>query len=237
MTEKRYHEEVAEIAKIHPSNIFLKSLRAGHTSATEAYLVAAWQLVPKDAVSKEPQPSQRVPSVLIQEKQKNDHPEAVNDLFRAKGHIHREMRKIKATDLMAAQTVQERRVIMHKLDEMQDEWAVVQRRIRVWEVTKVVPEAVIIAHNAEASFEERVANLDSLTDLELSGRLATARTSVSRMKSRIEKFTPGAMEKAHPQHKKWLDNEQKLRTYEREKLHIEAALKRRKNTNDGKETE
>ena len=45
MTSKRYNEEVTEITQLDPSNIFLPSLRAGHTAATEAYLVAAWKIV------------------------------------------------------------------------------------------------------------------------------------------------------------------------------------------------
>lgn len=226
MTEKRYKEEVAEIAKLDPSNIFLPSLREGHTAATEAYLSAAWKIVKRSPLPPKGVTTEGVTNKVV-------HPEAVNDLFRRKGHINREMRSIKANELMTAATPAERKRIMLRLDEMQSEWAAIQRQIRVWEITKELPTSVVIAHDAEASLQERIANLEKLSDFELAGKLSTARTSLSRKKKQIEKFSPQVMEKAHPQHKQWQKAEIALKEYEREKMYLENEIKRRKEVDNG----
>ena len=217
MTSERYHKEVSEIAQLDPTNIFLPSLRAAHTAATEAYLSAAWKIVNSREAAKTNGSTGPVVS-------KPANPEAVNDLFRKKGHINREMRRIKATGLTIETPLQDRRRLMQQLDGMQAEWAVIQRQIRVWELTKELPTAAIVAHNAEATLQERIADLDTLSDLELSARLNTARACHSRKKSAIEKTDPSVMDPLHPKHKAWQRAETALVEYE----HLETEINRRK---------
>lgn len=225
MTEKRYKEEVAEIATLDPSNIFLPSLRAGRgdSAASLAYLSAAWKIVREK--NEAPLSSAANPSATAM---KTVTPEAVNDLFRRKGHLHREMCAMKCNALMAATTVAERKRVMLQLDEKQSEWATIQQQIRLWDNFKQIPIPLSISHNADASLQERLADLDKLTDLELAAKLNTARGSHSRKKAQIEKFPPSVMEEKHPQHKRWVKAETALKEYEREKLHIETEIKRRK---------
>jgi hypothetical protein len=225
MTEKRYKEEVAEIATLDPSNIFLRSLRTGRgdSSASVAYLSAAWKIVREKTANTT---SNEANGTATPDKAPT--PEAVNDLFRRKGHLHREMCATKCNALMTATTVAERKRVMRQLDEKQSEWATIQQQIRLWDNFKQIPTPLSIIHNADASLQERLANLDKLTDLELAAKLNTARGSHSRKKAQIEKFAPSVMEEKHPQHKQWVKAETALKEYEREKLHIETEIKRRK---------
>jgi hypothetical protein len=218
MTEKRYLEEVEELSKLDPVNIFLKSLRNGHSIAAEAYLTAAWKIVEAKKQANATQDVAKKPT----------HPDIINDLFKRKGHLNREMRKIKATTLMVATTPLERKRIMLQLDEMQNEWAGIQQQIRLWEITKELPIATMAAHNAEATLKERISDLNLLTDIELTSRLNTARACYSRKKTQVEKYPAAVMDMLHPQHRAWQKAEAKMCEYEREKLYLETELNRRK---------
>ena len=129
MTEKRYFEEVKKIESLDPGNVFLPRLRGAHTAVTEAYLIAAWKRVPKTAqktvivkeVEASPTPQYKKPRI-------DD--DVLNSLFREKGHIHREMCKVRANRLLDAKSPAERKAVMRELDEMQGNWAIVQRKIR-----------------------------------------------------------------------------------------------------------
>jgi hypothetical protein len=226
MTEERYLKEVSEIKKIDPDNLFLKTLQIGYSSVNEVYLNAAWKIANKKLKNKaEPSNSHSQPTNL--------NLDYLNELFRKKGHIGRQMRQIKATQLNTASNKAERKAIMIELDKLQDEWAIIHRQVKIYEATGEISDVQKVNHNADATLEERIADLKTVSDLSLADRLNSVRANLSRKIKEIEKMSPKTLTKESKNHKKWLKCEEQKTRYEREKLHIETEIKRRKEQKNG----
>ena len=228
MTEKRYFEEVKKIESLDPGNVFLPCLRGTHTAVTEAYLVAAWKRVPKTAqktvIVKEVEASSPPP----QYKKPRIDDEVLNSLFREKGHIHREMCKVRANRLLDAKSPAERKAVMRELDEMQGNWAIVQRKIRVYEQTGALP--VVVANNyaTEQEAKEIVEDWTTLSDIKLASKLQSLSTCYSRLKTKIENLDPSVMNAVHPFYPTWQKMEADLKRYELDKRLVRLEIKKRK---------
>jgi hypothetical protein len=234
MTEKRYFEEVNKIERLDPGNLFLPRLRGAHTAVTEAYLMAAWKRVPKTAktiIVKEVESSPNTPRREIgtgQYKKPKIDDDVLNNLFREKGHIGREMRKVRANRLLDAKSPAERKAVMRELDEMQGNWAIVQRKIRVYEQTGALPVVIANTYATEQEAKEKVEDWAELSDMQLLSKLQSIRVCHSRLKKKIEGLDPSVMDAVHPFYKNWQKMEADLKRYELDKRLVEVEIKKRK---------
>lgn len=226
MTEKRYFEEVSKIEKLDPGNIFLGRLRTAHTAVTEAYLVAAWKRVPKTATVAKVIEAAPIPALPTKKLKVDD--DVLNSLFREKGHIGREMRKVRANRLLDAKSPAERKAVMRELDEMQGNWAIVQRKIRVYEQTGALPVAVANNYATEQEAKEKVEDWGALSDLQLSSKLQSISVMASRLKTKIQKLDPSVMNPVHPFYPTWQKMEADLKRYEMDKRLVTVEIKKRK---------
>lgn len=219
MTKERYHQEVAELAQLHPTNPLLADLKKGHNVLSELYLTRAWQMYRATAPLPTVPSMAPIASPTAHNLAKDD---ILNDLFRKKGHIGREMRAMRTNQLLTAKTDTERKAAMQALDQKQSEWAAVQRSIRVVEATGQLPEA-------EPITPDMIVDYTTLTDFQLLAHLNSARASHSRTKAKIEKYDADVMQPKHPKYALWKQQEADLVRYENNKTYIQIEIEKRKN--------
>jgi hypothetical protein len=221
MSPERYAQEVADLQRLHPQNLLIHSLLGSHSSIKEAYLKKAWRLYHESQKAVElPKP--------VESSSKMVDKEALNALFRQKGHINRAMRQIKCNALACAKTVSERKSIMQDLAKMQSEWATVQQQIRVYDLTGQLPQPAAQIHNEAARWETKTALWQGMNDMDLLGQLNVLRASHSRCKGRLEAFEAAVLEKSHPKHATWSQLEATYKRLSLEKQYVESLIKQRK---------
>lgn len=232
MTHERFKKEVSEIETLDPTNIFLSSLKRAHTVASEAYLEAAWKMVAGIPVSERTTPSvlpEKLPNAPPSRPKRTDD-ETLNGLFRRKGHIGREMRRVRL-ELHTADTQNDRANIMADLDSRQAELADLSHQVRYYEEFGKLPKPKMsITTDISAETVDNDEDLTLLSDMDLVAALAVASSSLSRVLREIGKIDPSVMDDMkNPRHDFWRKKEKQRSMWERRKLRLTKEKNQRKN--------